>query len=223
MQITKSKALKLVAFSFVGVLAAIMVDGLLPRKVMAVDPAPVVKPPAGTLDRTDKSGFGKFVSFQNGALTVHRLDGKFLVWNQFPAQTKFVQFDAAAERFRPVESIEAFKNVKVGTWIQVADSTVRIGEEDRRITGSILSFKDQRLLLMGKDPESSYLKVYGPTVHFSKFREDIPAYRSIDGGEYQLIGTANQALADAKEGEIVTLHDEGEGNWTYIEIGVKKK
>jgi hypothetical protein len=67
------------------------------------------------------------------------------------------------------------------------------------------------------------VKKYGDNLHFHTFAEDVPAYESIDGSDYKLIGTANKVLGDVKEGTILTVHAEGDDNITLIQIGVASK
>ena len=86
-----------------------------------------------------------------------------------------------------------------------------------------MSFKDDRLLILGKDFPASFTKKYGNSVHFKKFAETIPVYESIDGGEYKLAGTPSTVLGNVKEGTIITVHSEGDDNFTLIQIGVSKK
>jgi len=79
------------------------------------------------------------------------------------------------------------------------------------------------LLMLGKDLGEKFTKKYGNNLHFNKFRNDVPAYESVDGGEYKLIGTANKVLSDVKEGSVLTVHGEGDDNITLVQIGVPKK
>ncbi len=192
----------------------------------AAEEQPAAKPVAAALDWTGKNGAGKLVSFQHGALTVRRLDATLLRWAKLPAKTKFVHYDHAAEKFTPLEVDKPFQNAKPGTWIQVyltpGVPTAKIGEEDRKIRGHFISFKDERLLIQSKDFNLKYFRRYGTTVHLRKFKDDLRAYESIDGGDYKLVGTANEVLPRIKEGTVITLHDEGEGNFTWVDIGLKK-
>lgn len=226
MRKVKSMSCRL-AYAYIIALSIFGICGLMPRPFLAVDPPSAKSQPGEALHWTDKSGAGKLVSYQDGALTVRRLDGTSLRWKKLPEQTKFIRFDTTTEKFNPIDGSEAFHNVKLGTWIQVylvpGDPTARIGEEDRRIRGTFISFKDERLLIQGKDFNLKYFKRYGNTVHFKRFADDLPAYESIDGGEYKLVGMANQVLRDIKEGTLITLHDEGEGNFTFLDIGAKKR
>ena len=77
-------------------------------------------------------------------------------------------------------------------------------------------------MLLGKNLGESFTKKYGNNLHFNKFADNVPAYESIDGGEYKLIGTANKTLGNVKEGTLVTVHAEGDDNITFIQIGVPK-
>ena len=103
------------------------------------------------------------------------------------------------------------------------DFTLRIGARKGSTTGSFVSFKDGRLLMLGKDLGESFTKKYGNNLHFNRFRDDVPTYESIDGGEYKLIGAANNVLSDVKEGSVLTVHGEGDDNITLVQIGVPKK
>ena len=58
---------------------------------------------------------------------------------------------------------------------------------------------------------------------YNRFRDDVPVYESVDGGEFKLIGTANKVLAEIKEGTVLNVHGEGDDNITRIEIGTPKK
>ena len=86
-----------------------------------------------------------------------------------------------------------------------------------------MSYKDNRLLVLGKNLGESFTKKYGNNVHFNKFREDVPLYESIDGGEYKLVeGTPGKILPNVKEGTLITVHGEGDDNITLIQIGEPK-
>ncbi len=75
---------------------------------------------------------------------------------------------------------------------------------------------------LGKNLGESFARKYGNNVRFNKFRDDVPAFESVDGGEYKSIGTANKVLASVKEGTVITIYGEGDNNITLVQIGVPK-
>ncbi len=181
-------------------------------------------PPSASAAQNDKGGFGKFVSFKDGTLTLKGNYGE-LVWNRVPEATKVVTWDDAAKTYQPSGTVEVLSKVEAGTWIFVADpkALIRVGAKKGQTTGTFVSFKDERLLMLGKDLGESYTKKYGNQLHFHKFAENVPVYESIDGGEYKLVGTAETVLPKVKEGTVLTVHGAGDDNITRIEIGVPRK
>ena len=182
---------------------------------------------APTPDKTDqkeKGGRGKFVSFKDGTLT---LKGNYggLVWNHITETTKVFHWDDAAGAYKPSGTAEVLGKVEAGTWTMVSDgkSVIRIGSRKGRTTGTFVSFKDDRLLMLGKDLGPSYTKKYGNQIHMNKFADDVPVYESIDGGDFELAGNPAKVLPKVKEGAIITIYGEGDDNIVRIEIGVPRK
>lgn len=170
--------------------------------------------------------WGKFKSFQDGALTIQANSGALLE-NKIPTSAKVMVWNHDEGVYKPATTAQTLSRVEVGTWtiVNAADEnvTVRLGARKGSTTGTFVSFKGDRLLMLGKNLGESFTKKYGNNLHFNKFREDVPVYESIDGGEYQLIGTANKVLGDVKEGTVVTVHGEGDDNITLVQIGEPKK
>jgi hypothetical protein len=105
-----------------------------------------------------------------------------------------------------------------------APAADKVAQKEKIERGRFVSFKDGRLLILGKNLGESFTKKYGDRVHFNKFREDVPVYESIDGGEYELVaGTSSEILGKVREGTNITIHGEGDDNITLIQIGVPKK
>ncbi len=175
-------------------------------------------------DQNDKFGYGKFVSFKDGTLT---LKGNYggLVWNNIPEKIEVVRWDDAAKTYVPAGNAEVLSKVEAGTWTTVAanKAIIRVGAKKGQTTGTFVSFKDERLLMLGKDLGPSFTKKYGNQLHFHKFAEGVPVYESVDGGEYQSVGTAKTVLPKVKEGTVLTVHGQGDDNITLIQIGVPKK
>ena len=201
--------------------------GLLPWTVVAAQAPTVDKvEPKKTVDQKEKNGFGRFVSFKDGTLTLENNAGVLLVWNKLAESKNTVKFNPEANEYKPVVGFaDALQRVTPGTFVQVGDKSayVRIGARIDSVVGTFVSFKDGRLLMLGTNLPESFLKRYGNSLHHSRFRDDVPAYESIDGGEYRLIGTANKILGDVKEGTFLTIHGEGDDNVTMVQIGVVKK
>lgn len=174
------------------------------------------------VDKMQSSGFGRFVSFKDDALTVESNAGENLTWGQISEIAKVFKFDAETNDYKTVEgAASALRQVKAGTYIQVGDkrSFIRIGARHDEVIGSFVSFKNERLLMLGKNLPDSFTKRYGNNLHYSRFRDDVPVHESVDSGEYKLIGTANKILSHVKEGTIVTVHGEGDDNITLVQIG----
>lgn len=192
--------------------------GITPWALVAAEaPAPAL------IDQKDKSGYGKFVSFKDGTLT---LKGNYsgLVWHEIAGKTPVVHWDNAANEYKPSGTAEILAKVDAGTWIIVGGNRalIRVGARKGHTTGTFVSFKNDRLLLLSSNLGGSYVKKYGNQVHFSKFAADVPVYESLDGGDYQLVSTPATTLPSVKEGTILTVHGAGDDNITRIEIGVPK-
>ncbi len=172
-----------------------------------------------------KMEYGRFVSMKNRTLTIQTNSGDFIE-NILPENTKTSVWDNSADKYVMAETTEALAKVKAGTWVVVnvanENLTVRIGSRKGSTVGTFVSFKNDRLLMLGKDLDERFTKKYGNNLHFNKFRDDVPAYESVDGGDYQLIGMANKALGNVKEGTVLTVHAEGDDNITLVQIGVAK-
>jgi len=148
-----------------------------------------------------------------------------LVWNDLGENTKVIHWDTVANEYKPSGTANVLSKVEAGTWTVVSNGKthVRIGARKSRTTGTFISFKNDRLLMAGKDPGESFTKKYGNQLHFNKFAEGVPVYESIDGGDYTFAGNAEKILPTVKEGTILTTHAEGDDNITRIDLGVQKK
>ncbi len=181
-------------------------------------------PIPGMIDQKDKSGYGKFVSFKDGTLT---LKGNYsgLVWNNIPEKIEVVRWDDAANKYVPAGNAEVLSKVEPGTWTIVGGNKalIRIGARKGRTTGTFVSYKNDRLLMLGKDLGPAYTKKYGNQLHMSKFADDVPVYESIDGGAFEFAGNPATVLPKVKEGAIITVHGAGDDNITRIELGVPSK
>lgn len=203
-------------------LAIIVVTETVPRQLVAAE-----SPAADKVEVKVQSGGGrgKFVSFKDGTLTVEANDGT-LIKNKLPEGTKTLKWNDDGG-FKPVETVATLEQVKAGAWIHVqlekGTASVRIGSRKGVTIGTFVSYKDNRLLLLSKNLGESFVKKYGNQVHFNKFRDDVQAFESVDGGEYQLLGFANKVLANVKEGTVITVHGEGDDNITLVQIGVPTK
>ena len=191
--------------------------------VLGTVPSTVVEANVRVADKTER---GRFVSFKEGTLTIKDNSGALLEY-KIPESAKAFAWNDGENVYKPADAASALNGAKAGTWLIVSVAnesvTIRIGSRKGITTGTLVSFKEGRLLMLGKNLGESYTKKYGNNVHFNKFREDVPAYESVDGGEFQLIGTANKVLGNVKEGTIVTVHGEGDDNITVVQIGVPKK
>lgn len=213
--------------TYVLVLGCAAVLGVVPWAVVAAQ-APVADKvePKKTIDQKEKNGFGRFVSFKDGTLTLESNAGELLVWTKLAESKNTVKFDPDANEYKPVKgTAAALAQVKPGTYVMVGDKSayVRIGARIDKVTGTFVSFKDGRLLMLGTNLPESFTKRYGNTLPYNRFRDDVPVHESVDGGEYKPIGTANKVLGDVKEGTVLTVHGEGDDNITLIQIGVQKK
>ncbi|HWN95547.1 MAG TPA: hypothetical protein VNT99_10975 [Methylomirabilota bacterium] len=194
-----------------------------PKPVTAAVVQTVAPIPPGT-DQQNKGGWGRFVSFKDGTLTLKGNHG-VLVWNNVAESTRVMHWDDASNGYKPSGTTEVLSKVEAGRWTDIANdrAQIRIGARKGRTVGTFISFKNDRLLMAGKDLGESYTKKYGNQLHFNKFAEGVPVYESIDGGDYTLVGTAEKILPTVKEGTIVTTHAEGDDNITRIDLGVQKK
>ena len=197
---------------------------ILSLAVMAGTPVKAQSPAAAPTDQKEKQNQGKFVSFKDGTLI---LKGNYegLVWHNIAEKTKVVQWDYAAGEYKPSGTAEVLGKVEPGAWVMVTAGRglIRVGARKERIVGTFVSYKDDRLLMLGTALPEAFTKKYGNTLHFNKFAEGVPVYESVDGGDFKLVGIAEKVLLTVKEGTIVTVYGEGDDNNTRIEIGVKKK
>ncbi|QOV89708.1 hypothetical protein [Humisphaera borealis] len=178
------------------------------------------------IDQKEKFGFGRFVSFKDGTLTLENNAGDLIVWNKIPESAKALKYDPEINDYKEIKgTAAALKEVKPGRYMMVGEKMafVRIGARVEQVRGTFVSFKNERLLTLGKDLPESFTKRYGNNLHYSKFRDDVPVYESVDGGEYKLIGTANKVLGSVNEGTLVIVHGEGDDNITLIQIGEPTK
>jgi beta-lactamase regulating signal transducer with metallopeptidase domain len=198
---------------------AVLLGGL-PWRIVAAETPAASQPAPST-----KSGSarGRFVSFVDGTLTIEANDGSLFA-NQVPASAKGLKWGAG--KYEPADPIAFLKGAAAGTYCRIIVDkdtvTVYLDARKDQTIGTVVAFKDGRLLMLGKSLGVSYVKKYGNQVHFNRFRDDTPAYESVDGGAYQRIGTANKVLSTAREGAFVTVHGEGDDNITAIYIGVPK-
>ena len=175
-------------------------------------------------DQNDKSGYGKFVSFKDGTLT---LKGNYsgLVWNNIPETIEVVRWDNEANKYVPAGNADVLSKVEAGTWTIVGGNKalIRVGARKGSTTGTFVSYKDNRLLMLGKDLGPAYTKKYGNQLHMNKFADGVPVYESIDGGAFEYAGNPATVLPKVKEGVIITVHGAGDDNITRIDIGVSTK
>ncbi len=172
-------------------------------------------------DQNDKGGYGKFVSFKDGTLTLKGNYGR-LVWHNIPEKIEVVRWDDAAKKYVPAGNAEVLSKVEAGTWTTVSGNKalIRIGARKGSTTGTFVSYKNDRLLMLGKDLGPAYTKKYGNQLHMSKFADDVPVYESIDGEAFEYAGNPATVLPKIKEGVIITVHGAGDDNITRIDIGV---
>ncbi|MCE9608473.1 MAG: M56 family metallopeptidase [Planctomycetia bacterium] len=177
------------------------------------------------IDANSKMHWGRFTSFKNGTLTLESNSGELIETNVV-RKTKTTEWSDTSGKFVPTDTFVALRQLKVGTVIVVnganQSGTLRIGSRKGVTIGTFVSYENDRLLMLGKNLGERFTKKYGNNVHFNKFRDDVPAYESIDGGEYRPIGMANEALRNVKEGTILHVHSEGDDNITLVRIGEKK-
>jgi len=174
----------------------------------------------------EKVDRGRFVTFKNRVLTVEANSGAHVSMTM-SSNLNFVIWDGATSTYKPANPRQALAQAKAGTWTVIQtgtnSTTVRFGAPKGSTAGTFVSFKEGRLLILGKNSGGRQAKNNGRSLHFNTFRADVPAFASIDGSEYRPIGTANEVLGDVKEGSIITVHGEGDDNITLVQIGVPKK
>lgn len=194
-----------------------------PRKPGVNLEVPTNDPRMQFTDQKEKAGWGKFVSFQDGTL---KLKGNYagLLWNDITEKSQLKVWDSDAAAYKASGTAEALSKAKPGTWVVVAGgkANIYVGARKGQTTGTFVSFKDERLLMLGKNLGPSYTKKYGDQLHMSKFADDVPVYESIDGGDYAFAGSPGDVLPKVKEGAVITIYGAGDDNITRIELGVKK-
>lgn len=173
-----------------------------------------------------KSYWGKLVSFKDGTLTI-KLNSGDLVENRIPENIKTMVWNDGEGIFKQEAAADVLKAAKPGTWFNVRlagpNPVLQIGGKKSSVVGTFVSFKNDRMLLLGKNLGESFVKKYGNNMHFNRLSDDVLVYESIDGGEYKLVGVANKVLGDVKEGAVLTVHAQGDDNITLIQIGVPKQ
>lgn len=169
---------------------------------------------------------GRFVSAKNGTITVQAHSGELIERRYFRGLKTTVWNDAAA-KYVPMDAVAALKQAKAGTLIFIdgndRNGTLRVGSRKVITSGTFVSYEQDRLLMLGTNLGEVYTKKYGNSVRFNRFRDDVPAFKSINGGEYRAIGLANDALRNLKQDTILHVHSEGDDNVTLVRIGESKK
>jgi beta-lactamase regulating signal transducer with metallopeptidase domain len=173
-----------------------------------------------------KMHWGRFESFKNGTLTLETNSGD-LIDTKVSRKFKTTVWSDSSGKFVPTDTFAALRQLAVGT-VSVLNGanqsdTLRIGSRKGVTIGTFVSYENDRLLMLGRNLGESFTKKYGNNVRFNRFRDDVPAYESVDGGEYRPVGMANKVLRDVKEGTILHVHSEGDDNITLVQIGVPKK
>lgn len=206
----------ILTYSIVPCIVALLLLGFAPWTLAAAETSTVT-------DQKEQHGFGRFVSFKNGTLTLRGNHG-ILVWHNLTDKTKVVHWDHAAGEYKPSGTAEGLSKVEADAYVMVTQgkALIRVGARKERVTGTFISFKNDRLMIMGKDLPDAFTKRYGSNLHFNKFPEGLPVFESIDVGGFKLVGAAEKVLATVKEGTIVTIYGEGDDNNTRIELGVQK-
>ncbi len=205
-----------------GILSGIVTMlGIVPLNLIAAD-----APAAEKTSQMEKAGWGTFVSFKDGTLTLKGNAGE-LVWNNITEKTK-VFLSENSDLDKPSGIVGVLSKVEVGTWVFVAGNKtlIRVGAaKEGHITGTFVSFKNDRMLLLGKDLKpGNFTKKYGNQLNFGKFSESVAVFESIDGGDFTLAGTPATALPKIQEGTLVTVYyGQTDGSFVRIEIGVPKK
>ena len=238
---TRSRAFAIL-FTFLTGLGP-MLASFTPSGLLAVDqPAVASNTPQLAI------GKGKFVSFEEGVLTLEGSAGSLgankdkadrIVWKNIDENTK-TYLGGAEDKggpdrgYKQVPTLETLKNVKPGTpmfvgpWFGYQDRPgIFIGVNKSRTVGTFVSYttgsKSSGLALLAKNlTPSGYTKKYGDSLFMRNISESIPVEESIDGGPYQPVGTVKTVLADVKEGTLVTVHFHGEGVITLIQLGMPK-
>jgi beta-lactamase regulating signal transducer with metallopeptidase domain len=176
--------------------------------------------------------FGRFVSLNDRVLTIET-NSLERIATQVPDDAKATVWSSATHKFEPTEIDAALRQLSPGLLVVVNGAeagpivksgkvTLRIGTRKSRTIGKFVSYKDDRLLILGTNLAGHYAKKSGSSIHFNKFRPDVPAFESVDGRDYRSIGLAKDVLGQVKEGTFVTVHGEGDDNITLVEIGVPK-
>ena len=213
-------ALPITAFTFAGAARAQNPEAAKPKD----SPQPASAEHAQATDRKEQAGRGKFMSFKDGTLT---LKGNYgvLFWNGITEKAQVLRWDDAAGVYQPAGTAKVLGKVEPGAWVMVGSgkAMIRVGSRKGQTTGTFVSFKNDRLLLLGTNLGGSYVKKYGNQVHFNKFAADVPVYGSIDGGEFTLAGTPATTLPKVREGTILTVYGEGDDSIVRIEIGSRKQ
>lgn len=190
-------------------------------------PVPAPEKKADPAASQAKTYWGRFVSFNERTLTIET-NSRDSIATQIPADAKASVWNGSLGKHESVPTTAALTQAKVGSLVAVSvadsgDLTLRIGARKGATIGTFVSYKDGRLQIAATNLSEQYTKKYGNVVRFNKFRDDVPAFRSIDGGEYRPVGTANETLGRVRPGTIVTVHGEGDDNTTLVQIGVPKK
>ena len=212
----KSVSHPILTYHIVPCIIALLLLGVASSTLIAAEAPPAT-------DQKEQHGFGRFVSFKNGTLTLRGNHG-ILIWNNLTDKTKVAYWDHATGEYKPSGTAEGLSKVEADAYVMVTQgkALIRVGARKERVTGTFIAFKNDRLMIMGKDLPDAFLKRYGSTLHFNKFPEGLPVFESIDGGSFKLVGAAEKVLATVKEGAIVTIYGEGDDNNTRIELGVQR-
>ncbi len=187
---------------------------------------PKEAPAQASTDQKNKAGGGTFVSFKDGTLTLKGNAGE-LVWNNITEKTKvFLSENSDLDKSSGIVGV--LSKVEAGTWVFVAGnkSFIRVGAaKEGHVTGTFVSFKNDRMLLLGKDLKpGNFTKKYGNQLSYGKFSESVPVFESVDGNDLTLAGTPSTTLPNIKEGTLVTVYyGQTDGSFVRIEIGVPKQ
>ena len=138
-----------VAIVYCLVMAIVAVQCLVPEKATAKD------------SQAAKSEWGRFVSFKEGTLTIKSNADKLLE-TKILENAKILVWNDAESIYKPAANAATLQEVKVGTWVVVNVSketaTIRVGAKKGTSTGTFVSYKDDRLLILGKDLGESFTK-----------------------------------------------------------------
>lgn len=174
----------------------------------------------------EKAVWGKFVSFQDGTLKLKTNSGA-VVEERLPENTRALLWNDGEGAYKPGVLAEVLKGAKPGAWVVAGfdgkEAYLRVGARKSATVGTFVSFKDGRLLLLGRNIGEEFVKKYGNNLHFNRFSDEVQVYESVDGGDYKLVGMANKVLGDVKEGAVLTVHGEGDDNITLIQIGTPRR